>query len=135
MKTIIFILFFFTSLISNAQWATFTPVERSFPNQSNVSQSNSITSTRTTAYVLNLSGEVEKKFQIKIEEEIIGGREYYKVVAFYQSNGFTNDGWIKTSVNAHQINSTVAFNRLEKVAYANFTYYAYINGDKIWFNP
>ena len=142
-KLLITVISVFFTLNTFAQFATFEPIinEASTPssrpnNYSNTRDNNSNmnSTTSTTGYVLDESGQLVKRIQIKVSIQETNFGEKIKIVSYYSVNPGFGANWISTSTTAQAIDGEIPISAQQKVAYANFMYWAYIANQKIWFN-
>ncbi|MDD4821704.1 MAG: hypothetical protein PHI48_04000 [Bacteroidales bacterium] len=137
-KLIIITVILLSSASCFAQFATFEPIVSKVPNSSN----NPIPSgssddigevTRTTGYILSDSGSVMRKIQLKVSTKTTEFGESVRIIAYYNVIPGLDATWNKVSVRAQAIGGELPITKQQKVAYANFTYWAYWNFGKIWF--
>lgn len=92
----------------------------------------------TTGYILDNSGNITKKVQLKIKAITENSKTTVYIVSYYNVDPTFGGGkWsdFPYKMTAYDFAGKVPITNLEKVAYANFTYYAFWDGSgKIWFN-
>ncbi|GEM_PF-4107060 len=89
---------------------------------------------RTTGYILDAKGNVQKKISIKVIaiEDLSGERiiikSYLNVSELFGAN------WENVTIRAYIVGGPRPPTELKKVENANFAYWAPWNNNKIWFN-
>jgi hypothetical protein len=134
-KLFITLLFTIITLNSFSQLVQFTPlIDSPHNNGINNSHQNENQTFRTTAYVLNDRGEVEKKISIKVSvcETPLGER--LNITAYYDPQSASGATWQPINIQAYTIGSVTPMTQIEQVAFANFNYHAIWGIQKIWFN-
>lgn len=127
------IIFFFSVLSFNTfgQFATFDPIinepVRSAP-ANNLDQGE-----RVTGYILDESGSVVSKVQLKVSIQDTEFGERVQVVGYYNVIPGFGASWEKTSARANIIGALSPITRQHQVAYTNFSYWVDLKGKKIWF--
>jgi hypothetical protein len=129
MKTTMTILLMLIAFAGNAQWATFTPIQSGQPSQSN----STVSTSRTTGYELDNNGYVSTKYSFKVSVISRGNTETYRITE-YKELGNSYAAWNNCNQDAYEVGN-VSFSRAEEIASKSFTYYIYVMGNKVYFNP
>ena len=133
-STILFVMLFIVGKCF-AQFATFEPIINEMPGSMSGSRSSGDvgSTSQVTGYILDENGFVDKKVKLKVVVSNTAYGESIKITGYYNVIPGFSANWVSTSVSAQPIGGQSPITAQQKVAYANFIYWAYWNGDKIWF--
>lgn len=136
MKKYLIILIFLIGTLSvyGQGFVNFVPIEKN-TGSTNYSNTNTCSHKKSTiGYILDENGYIKKKINLKVSVESTKFSETVKIVSYYNVVQGFSANWVDVSVLAQPIGAQIPMNKRQKVAYANFMYWAYWNIDIIWFN-
>ncbi len=135
MKKIVFLLFLMSISFHGFSQIVYTP---SIPNRSGSfyqnNQDDPGETYRTTGYILNSSGQIVKKIQIRVSVNSSPFGEIVKIVAYYRVIEGLGAYWERVSISANTVKGQIPVFDEDKVGYNNFMYWANWGASKIWFN-
>lgn len=138
MKNILIFLAFaltVSTVFAQGGMATFKPIVPSTPQPMQSGFQNDVGElTKSTGYILDESGYVKSKIQIKVSSQITAFGESMRIVSYYNVVPGFGANWESVSVDAHSIGGQLPITQQQKVAYANFSYWASWGSEIIWFN-